>query len=85
MAFERRRFSFNVIFTSIPDSPLYSPSRITHYISRSRFYLDRFLKDVASDLGFTPETLSRALIRLEADGLIARSDRIIILQNNLIA
>lgn len=63
--------------------------RVLHYLRRSIDYpsentivLDRPLKDVASDLGFTPETLSRALIKLEADGLISRSDRIIILQDS---
>ena len=44
--------------------------------------LDRPLKDIAEDLGFTPETLSRALIRLETDGEIARQERIITLRNN---
>ena len=44
--------------------------------------LDRPLKDIAGDLGFTPETLSRALIRLETDGAIARRERIITLSNN---
>ena len=44
--------------------------------------LDRPLKDIAEDLGFTPETLSRALIRLETDGAIARQEKIIILYNN---
>ena len=44
--------------------------------------LDRPLKDIAGDLGFTPETLSRALIRLETDGAIARQERIITLYNN---
>ncbi|MEO0535802.1 MAG: Crp/Fnr family transcriptional regulator [Cyanobacteria bacterium P01_A01_bin.123] len=37
--------------------------------------LDRPLKDIAADLGFTPETLSRALTRLEQEGLISRQDR----------
>ena len=44
--------------------------------------LDRPLKDIAGDLGFTPETLSRALIKLETDGAIARQERIITLYNN---
>ena len=63
--------------------------RVLHYLRHIIKYpeentvvLDRPLKDVASDLGFTPETLSRALIRLETDGAIARQDRIIILQSN---
>lgn len=65
--------------------------RVLHYLrhlidfpTENTIILDRPLKDVASDLGFTPETLSRALIRLETNGLISRSDRIIILQNNSI-
>ena len=44
--------------------------------------LDRPFRDIASDIGFTPETLSRALIRLEAEGAIARQEKIITLQNN---
>ena len=62
--------------------------RVLHYLrhlinypEENTIILDRPLKDIASDLGFTPETLSRALIRLESDGAIARQDRIIILQN----
>ena len=62
--------------------------RVLHYLrhlidypQENTIILDRPLKDIASDLGFTPETLSRALIRLETDGAIARQDRIIILQN----
>ena len=63
--------------------------RVLHYLRHLVSYpeettiiLDRPLKDIASDLGFTPETLSRALIRLETDGAIARQDRIIVLQSN---
>ena len=55
---------------------------LVNYPEETTIVLDRPLKDVASDLGFTPETLSRALIRLEIDGAIARQDRIITLQNN---
>ena len=62
--------------------------RVLHYLrhlinypEENTIILDRPLKDIANDLGFTPETLSRALIRLETDGAIARQDRIIILQN----
>ena len=62
--------------------------RVLHYLrhlinypEENTIILDRPLKDIASDLGFTPETLSRALIRLETNGAIARQDRIIILQN----
>ena len=63
--------------------------RVLHYLRHQVNYpeettviLDRPLKDIATDLGFTPETLSRALIRLETDGAIARQDRIITLQSN---
>ena len=34
--------------------------------------LDRPLKDIAAELGFTPETLSRALKQLERNGMISR-------------
>ncbi|BAZ65509.1 MAG: Crp/Fnr family transcriptional regulator [Pelatocladus maniniholoensis HA4357-MV3] len=34
---------------------------------------DRPLKDIALDLGLTPETLSRALTRLEREGMITRT------------
>lgn len=47
--------------------------------------LDRPLKQIAADLGLTPETLSRALKRLERDGLISRSQRAIVLHNYSIA
>lgn len=47
--------------------------------------LDRPLKDIAGDLGFTPETLSRALIRLETEGAITRQERIITLYHNSVA
>ena len=61
--------------------------RVLHYLRQlvnfpeeTTVILDRPLKDIAEDIGFTPETLSRALIRLETDGAIARSDRTITLQ-----
>lgn len=43
---------------------------------------DRPLKDIAVDLGLTPETLSRALTRLERDGMITRTRLSITLQNS---
>lgn len=62
--------------------------RVLHYLRQlvnfpeeTTVVLDRPLKDIAEDIGFTPETLSRALIRLETDGAIARSDRTITLQS----
>ena len=61
--------------------------RVLHYLRQlvnfpeeTTVVLDRPLKDIAEDIGFTPETLSRALIRLETDGAIARRDRTIILR-----
>lgn len=63
--------------------------RVLHYLrhlinypQETTIVLDRPLKDIAEDLGFTPEALSRALIRLETDGAIARDARIITLHNN---
>jgi CRP-like cAMP-binding protein len=43
---------------------------------------DRPLKDIAVDLGFTPETLSRALARLEREGIITRTRLQIALKNS---
>ena len=43
---------------------------------------DRPLKDIAADLGLTPETLSRALTKLEQEGVIMRSRLVITLQNS---
>ncbi len=55
---------------------------LVNYPEETTIVLDRPLKDIAEDLGFTPETLSRALIRLETDGAIAREARVITLHNN---
>ena len=55
---------------------------LVNFPQETTVVLDRPLKDIAGDLGFTPETLSRALIRLETDGAIARQERIITLSNN---
>ncbi|MEM6611058.1 MAG: Crp/Fnr family transcriptional regulator [Cyanobacteria bacterium P01_C01_bin.72] len=55
---------------------------LVNFPQETTVVLDRPLKDIAGDLGFTPETLSRALIRLETDGAIARQQRIITLFNN---
>ncbi len=57
------------------------------YLARSgdsqTITLDRPLKEIAQELGFTPETLSRALAKLEKQGKITRSQNSIILQNSL--
>lgn len=55
---------------------------LVNFPEETTVVLDRPLKDIAGDLGFTPETLSRALIRLESDGEIARQEQIITLYNN---
>ena len=46
---------------------------------------DRPLKDIAGELGLTPETLSRALSRLENDGAITRDQRLITLKDPSVA
>ncbi len=43
--------------------------------------VDRPLKEIAIELGFTPETLSRALLKLEQEGAIAREQNQIIVHN----
>lgn len=43
--------------------------------------LNRSFKDVANELNITPETLSRALLKLEQEGAITRRNRTIVLNN----
>ncbi|NET31579.1 MAG: Crp/Fnr family transcriptional regulator [Cyanothece sp. SIO1E1] len=43
---------------------------------------DRPLKDIAGELGLTPETLSRALSRLEQEGAITRQQYLITVHDN---
>ncbi|WP_293159230.1 Crp/Fnr family transcriptional regulator [Okeania sp. SIO2C9] len=54
-------------------------SQIARLSNQASVNLDRPLKEIAAELGLTPETLSRALKRLERDGLISRSQRAIAL------
>ncbi|MEO0455918.1 MAG: Crp/Fnr family transcriptional regulator [Cyanobacteria bacterium P01_A01_bin.114] len=47
--------------------------------------IDRPLKEIAEEVGFTPETLSRALIKLERMGRITRTNGDIILSDQSVA
>lgn len=47
--------------------------------------LDRPLKEIAEEVGFTPETLSRALIKLEQAGSITRANGSIVLSESSVA
>lgn len=46
---------------------------------------DRPLQEMAIDLGFAPATLSRALMRLEREGIIVRAQNSIQIQDSLVA
>jgi CRP/FNR family transcriptional regulator, dissimilatory nitrate respiration regulator len=52
-----------------------------HYLTQANgstvITFDRPLKAIATDLGLTPATLSRALARLEREGMISRNQKII--------
>lgn len=65
-----------------------SHKRIFHYLQHQAFInnsqiidLEFPLQDIALELGFAPETLSRALTKLEQAGSIKREQDLIILQN----
>ncbi|NEQ26592.1 MAG: Crp/Fnr family transcriptional regulator [Microcoleus sp. SIO2G3] len=55
--------------------------RVLHYLrlvvppEKNTVVLEQPLKNIASDLGITPEVLSRALTQLASDGAIAREKR----------
>ncbi|MDJ0712825.1 MAG: MarR family transcriptional regulator [Prochloraceae cyanobacterium] len=53
-------------FTLTPDSDSFT-------CSLGNF--DRPLKEIATELGFTPQTLSKALKKLEQEGRITRQDK----------
>ncbi|HEY9845875.1 MAG TPA: helix-turn-helix domain-containing protein, partial [Candidatus Caenarcaniphilales bacterium] len=56
-------------------------NRVLHYLlveaqpGATTLNFDRPLKDVAGDLGLTPEVLYRTLARLEREGMITRSNQ----------
>jgi CRP/FNR family transcriptional regulator, dissimilatory nitrate respiration regulator len=67
-------------------------TRVLHYLrhlvrkSNSKVIcFDRPFKNIAADLGFTPETLSRALTKLEKQGAITRTQNSITLSNSSVA
>jgi len=55
--------------------------RVLHYLrlvvpaEKNTVVLEQPLKNIASDLGITPEVLSRTLTQLASDGVIAREKR----------
>ena len=63
--------------------------RYLRYLAQSQnqrvVSFDRPLKDTAGELGLTPETLSRALTRLEHEGAITREQRLITLNDSSVA
>lgn len=50
--------------------------------NRTVVQFDRPLKEIAIDLGLTPATLSRALTRLEQEGVISRQHTLVTLHNS---
>lgn len=59
--------------------------RVLHYLQliaqSNTVYLQRPLKDIAEELGFSPEVFSRALSKLQREGVITRSKRQITLHS----
>lgn len=58
-----------------------APERVLHYLQmiippeQNTLLLEQPLKNIATDLGITPEVLSRTLSQLESEGVIARDRR----------
>ncbi len=53
--------------------------RVLHYLQlvaqSNTVHLERSLKDIAEEIGISPEVFSRALSRLQREGVITRSKR----------
>lgn len=69
-----------------------APERLLQYLRYSAttenqtiINIDRPYQEIAIELGFTPETFSRALLKLEKQGAIERQKNRIILHNDLVA
>jgi CRP/FNR family transcriptional regulator, dissimilatory nitrate respiration regulator len=64
--------------------------RILHYLqviippNQKTFYVDRSLKDLANDIGISPEAFSRTLAQLQNEGLLTRTKGKITLTEPLI-
>lgn len=69
-----------------------APQRILRYLQylatpeqETVVNLEQPWKEVAAELGFTPDTLSRALAKLEQDGRISRTQQRVTLHNSSVA
>lgn len=55
--------------------------RVLHYLQviapphANTIYLDRPLKDIANDIGISPEVFSRTLTQLQNEGLLSKTKR----------
>ncbi len=79
-----RSLKTNIELRSIKNSDL----RLLQYLrylaasgDRKVINLDRSFKEISAELGITPETISRALVKLERKGRISRQKNNITLHN----